>query len=105
MRTTIEIDNHLMELARQATGLATTRAIVHEALRLLVTMEAQRDLLGMAGDIATWDASDSDHMAESASARAWRRHEAMGELLAMEGQVEFFQGDDAENGPRATDPA
>jgi hypothetical protein len=35
MQTSIELDDSLVERARQLAGIRTTRALVHEALRIL----------------------------------------------------------------------
>jgi Arc/MetJ family transcription regulator len=57
MRTNIEIDDALLAKAMTATGLATKRATVEEALRLLVQVRGQAgaldDLagLGWEGDL------------------------------------------------------
>ncbi len=41
MRTNIEIDDHLIERALKVSGLPTKRAVVEEALRLLIKMRGQ----------------------------------------------------------------
>jgi Arc/MetJ family transcription regulator len=51
MRTNIEIDDGLMERALRATGLPTKRAAVEAGLRLLVRLEEQREILGLAGQV------------------------------------------------------
>lgn len=45
MRTNIEIDDHLLAAAMAASGQATKRATVEEALRLLVRMRKQTKAL------------------------------------------------------------
>jgi Arc/MetJ family transcription regulator len=42
MRTNIDLDEDLMEAAREATGLSTKKAIVEEALRDLVLRYRQK---------------------------------------------------------------
>lgn len=62
MRTNIDIDDHLMAEAMAATGLATKKAIVEEALRQLVRRRQRQDALSdMAG--LGWD-GDLDAMRE-----------------------------------------
>jgi len=59
MRTNIELDDELMAAAKEATGLATKKAIVEEALRDLVTRYRQKKAidslagLGWEGDLQT----------------------------------------------------
>ena len=45
MRTNLDINDDLMEQAMHASGLATKKATVEEALRLLVMRRAQRQAL------------------------------------------------------------
>lgn len=51
MRTNIEIDDALMAEAQRASGLPTKKATVDEALRLLVRLHAQEDILHLAGKV------------------------------------------------------
>ncbi len=51
MRTNIEIDDELMARAMKATGLKTKRETVHEALRRIAQIEAQKDILKLRGKI------------------------------------------------------
>src|SRR3954454_1072412 len=44
-RTNIAIDDELMSKAMAATGLRTKKAVVEEALKLLVRLRAQRSIL------------------------------------------------------------
>ena len=44
MRTNIEIDDKLMAEAQKASGQATKKQTVEQALRLLVTLRRQRDV-------------------------------------------------------------
>ena len=60
MRTNIEIDDELMQRAKEMTGLDTKRAVVEEALRLLISMRAQRDLLELAGKVEFFDGYDPE---------------------------------------------
>jgi Arc/MetJ family transcription regulator len=58
MRTNVVLDEELVEKAKTLTGIKTTRAVVDEALRLLVRLREQgqvRDLRGRLrweGDLA-----------------------------------------------------
>lgn len=57
MRTNIDIDDTLLEEAMSSTGLVTKKATVEEALRLLVSLNRQRQAgtalagLGWQGDL------------------------------------------------------
>lgn len=51
MRTNIEIDDVLMEQAQALSGLKTKRAVVEEALRLLVRVRRQQKVLDLAGKV------------------------------------------------------
>lgn len=59
MRTNLELDDELMAAAKEATGLATKKAIVEEALRDLVMRYRQKKAidslagLGWEGDLQT----------------------------------------------------
>lgn len=54
MRTNIEIDDELMEQAKVLCGDKTKKAIVDEALRLLVRMKNQQSLKALQGKLQ-WD--------------------------------------------------
>ena len=60
MRTNIEIDDQLMQDALEITGLPTKRAAVEEALRLLIRIEAGRQLLELAGKVEFFDGYDPE---------------------------------------------
>ena len=49
MRTNIEIDDRLMRSAMAATGLRTKKAVVEEALKLLVRLRGQEQLKELGG--------------------------------------------------------
>ena len=51
MRTNIEIDDALMSTALKASGLSTKRATVEEALRLLIKLKRQKDVVRLAGRV------------------------------------------------------
>ena len=63
MRTNIEIDDELMRSALVATGLRTKKAVVEEALKLLVKMKGQERIRELRGKLTSWE-GDID---------AWRR--------------------------------
>ena len=49
MRTTVAIDDELMEQAREYTGLTENAALIREALKTLVAVEAGRRLAKLGG--------------------------------------------------------
>jgi Arc/MetJ family transcription regulator len=49
MRTTLNLDDELIEQARKATGIQEKTALVHEALRQLIAREAARRLAALGG--------------------------------------------------------
>lgn len=49
MRTNIDLDDELVAEAMRRTGLKTKKAIVDEALRTLVRLERQKDILELEG--------------------------------------------------------
>ncbi len=51
MRTNIEIDDELIRLALQVTGLKTKRAAVEEGLRTLIRLREQEEILALAGKV------------------------------------------------------
>lgn len=60
MRTNIDIDDDLLEEAMSATGLATKKATVEEALRQVVAKKKRRDAIARSAGIG-WD-GDLDSM-------------------------------------------
>ena len=52
MRTNIEIDDRLMRQAMRSSGARTKRAVVEEALRLLVQTKGQGNIRRLRGKIA-----------------------------------------------------
>jgi Arc/MetJ family transcription regulator len=60
MRTNIEIDDELMKKALALSGLRTKKAVVEEALKLLIRLRDQRKILELAGKVK-WE-SDLDQM-------------------------------------------
>jgi Arc/MetJ family transcription regulator len=49
MRTTISLDDELVEKAMKYTGISEKSALIHEALRSLVAIEAGRRLAALGG--------------------------------------------------------
>ena len=62
MRTNIELNDRLVERARKLTGLNTKKAIVEEALRVLIRMHQQRKVRSLRGKLE-WQ-GDLDQMRE-----------------------------------------
>ena len=54
MRTNIDIDDRLMRRAMRSSGARTKRAVVEEALRLLVQTKGQSGIRHLRGKIA-WE--------------------------------------------------
>jgi Arc/MetJ family transcription regulator len=52
VRTNIELDDALVSKALQLTGIATKRALVEEALRVLIASKRRLSLLDLEGKIA-----------------------------------------------------
>ncbi|MBN9563571.1 MAG: type II toxin-antitoxin system VapB family antitoxin [Alphaproteobacteria bacterium] len=51
MRTNIEIDTDLINQVLKRTGLPSKRAAVDAALRLMLRLERQKDILALAGKV------------------------------------------------------
>jgi Arc/MetJ family transcription regulator len=49
MRTTLNLDDELMDRARQLTGIAEKTALVHTALKALIERESARRLAALGG--------------------------------------------------------
>jgi len=75
MRTNIEIDDKLMKKAMKASKseTKTKRAVVEEALELLVRIRAQEGLKDLFGKIEFWDGYDPKAMTKDKWAEAERR--------------------------------
>ena len=58
MRTNIELDDGLIEEARRVTGIQTKKAVVEEALRVLIASRRRRSLLDLEGKIRFADGYD-----------------------------------------------
>jgi Arc/MetJ family transcription regulator len=68
MRTNIEIDDDLLDEAMAATGLATKRATVEEALRQLVHQKRRREAIRSTAGIG-WE-GNLEAMRRDSDARA-----------------------------------
>ncbi len=51
MRTNVVIDDNLMASAMESTGLKTKKAVIEEALRLLVCMKSQESVRQLRGKL------------------------------------------------------
>jgi Arc/MetJ family transcription regulator len=51
MRTNIEIDNELLRRAMKASGKSTKKAVVEEALRLVVQLKKQEGIIKLFGKV------------------------------------------------------
>jgi Arc/MetJ family transcription regulator len=60
MRTNIDIDDHLLNEARECTGLKTKKAVVEEGLRTLIRIKSRRGLLDAAGNVEFWEDYDPE---------------------------------------------
>jgi Arc/MetJ family transcription regulator len=60
VRTNIELDDALVDEARELTGIGTKRALVEEALRALIASRRRRSLLDLEGKISF--AEGYDHL-------------------------------------------
>jgi Arc/MetJ family transcription regulator len=58
MRTNIDLDDELVEEARRLSGIATKKALVEEALRVLIASRRRRSLLDLEGQILFADGYD-----------------------------------------------
>ncbi len=51
MRTTLNLDDHLIREAARLTGLRAKTAVIHEGLRALITRESARRLAALGGSM------------------------------------------------------
>jgi Arc/MetJ family transcription regulator len=51
VRTSVAVDGALLDEARRAAGLRTDEETIEEALRLLVRLREQEDILALAGRV------------------------------------------------------
>ncbi len=52
IRTNIVLDDGVLGKAKNLTGLKTTRAVIHHALKELVRHKRQKDLLQLKGNVS-----------------------------------------------------
>ena len=64
MRTNIDIDDELMRSALAATGLRTKKAVVEEALKLLVRLKGQEKIRELRGKLTSWEGDIDDLRAD-----------------------------------------
>jgi Arc/MetJ family transcription regulator len=64
MRTNIELDDDLVEEARRLTGITTKRALVEEALKVLISSRSRRSLLDLKGKISFAEGYDYHSLRE-----------------------------------------
>lgn len=64
MRTNIELDDDLIEEARELTGITTKRALVEEALRVLIASRRRHSLLDLKGKISFVEGYDYHSLRE-----------------------------------------
>jgi Arc/MetJ family transcription regulator len=60
MRTNIVLDDELVAEAMRRTGIKTKRGVVEEALRMLITLKRQEEILALRGTLH-WE-GDLDEM-------------------------------------------
>ena len=56
MRTTLNLDDELLRRAREYTGVQEKTALIHEALRQLISREAARRLATLGGSMPMFEA-------------------------------------------------
>ena len=76
MRTNVVLDETLVEKAKALTGIKTTRAVIDEALRLLVQLREQGQVRDLRGRLH-WE-GDLAALREARSARYDVREEGSG---------------------------
>jgi Arc/MetJ family transcription regulator len=84
MRTNIEIDDELMGRAMEASGAATKKAAVEEALRLLVQIKGQGAMRGLWGKVV-WRGHDDDWLASDEEILKKRQEAVRDSLSAPKG--------------------
>ena len=68
-RTNIVLDDELVERAKELTGMKTKRAVIHEALRVLIGLLEQQEVRALRGKLS-WEGNLSEmHEACFGSAR------------------------------------
>jgi Arc/MetJ family transcription regulator len=56
VRTTLDLDDELLSLAREYTGIRDTATLVHTALRQLIEREAAKRLAALGGSMPDFQA-------------------------------------------------
>jgi Arc/MetJ family transcription regulator len=51
IRTTLDLDDELIREAREFTGISEDTALIHEALRTLIQLEAGKQLIALGGSM------------------------------------------------------
>jgi len=64
MRTNIVLDDDLIREAQRLTGIRTKRALVEEALKVLITTRKRKSLLEIEGKIRFFDGYDHKALRE-----------------------------------------
>lgn len=64
MRTNIVLDDDLVREAQRLTGIRTKRALVEEALKVLITTRKRKSLLEIEGKIRFFDGYDHKALRE-----------------------------------------
>ncbi len=67
MRTNIVLDDDLVAQAIELTGIKTKKALVNEALRVLIDVRRRRNLLELEGKIRFADRYDHKDLREGSS--------------------------------------
>lgn len=70
MRTNIVIDDQLMDEALKVSGLPTKRAVVEEALQLLIKVKKQTDIRRLKGKIK-WEGNLDEMRTGRALGKEW----------------------------------
>ena len=64
MRTNIVLDDDLVREAQRLTGIRTKRALVEEALKVLITTRKRKSLLEIEGKVRFFDGYDHKALRE-----------------------------------------
>lgn len=76
MRTNVVIDDQLMAQALELSGLRTKRAVIEEALRLLIRLKQQEQVRALRGQLS-WE-GDLDELRQDRFPDATDSEEAVG---------------------------
>src|SRR4030095_884862 len=87
MRTNIDIDDRLMRQAMRSSSARTKRAVVEEALRLLIQTRGQSRLRRLRGQVAWNGDLDTSRLERQAKkVRGHRRHDPFGRTTPRRGE-------------------